>query len=114
MLWQGNRHELTAQQLQQIRAQGPAAVVDMNLAREDAAKLHQAGVKRLGTDESAFISVLALRNMYQLQATFDEYQKVSAVQLSPHCFIFVFAVYLLVLYIISDQSLVMFSYRHSV
>lgn len=70
----------------------------MNLAREDAAKLHQAGVKRLGTDESAFISVLALRNMYQLQATFDEYQKVSAAQLSPHCFISVFAVYLLVLY----------------
>ena len=74
----------------------------MNLAREDAAKLHQAGVKRLGTDESAFISVLALRNMYQLQATFDEYQKVSAAQLSLHCFISVFAVYLLVLYMCSQ------------
>ena len=73
-------------------------MVDLNLAREDAAKLHQAGVKRLGTDESAFISVLALRNMYQLQATFDEYQKVSGARLSPHCFIFVFAMYLLVLY----------------
>ncbi|XP_076459510.1 annexin-B12-like isoform X2 [Babylonia areolata] len=74
---QGNRQELTPQQLQQIRTQGPAAVVDVNLAREDAAKLHQAGVKRLGTDESAFIMVLALRNMYQLQATFEEYQKLA-------------------------------------
>jgi hypothetical protein len=59
-----------------VRSQGPAAVVDLNLAKEDANKLHQAGVKKLGTDESAFITVLALRHMYQLQATFDEYQKV--------------------------------------
>lgn len=73
----GNRQELTPQQLQQARAQGPMSVVDVALAREDAAKLHQAGVKKLGTDESAFIMVLALRHMYQLQATFEEYQKLS-------------------------------------
>nr|KAG5697878.1 hypothetical protein BaRGS_017135 [Batillaria attramentaria] len=74
---EGNRQELTPEQLQLIRTQGPAAVVDVNLARQDAQKLQQAGVKRLGTDESAFITVLALRHMYQLQATFDEYQKLT-------------------------------------
>lgn len=74
---QGNRQELTLQQIQMIRAQGPSAAVDINLARQDAQKLQEAGVKKLGTDESAFITVLALRHMYQLQATFDEYQKLT-------------------------------------
>ena len=53
------------------------AVVDRNLAREDAQKLFQAGEKKLGTDESMFLQVLAVRHEYQLRATFEEYVKVS-------------------------------------
>ncbi|XP_025085605.1 annexin A7-like [Pomacea canaliculata] len=74
---QGNRQELTPEQLSQVRSQGASAVVNAELARQDAQKLQEAGIKHLGTDESTFISVLALRHMYQLQATFSEYQKLT-------------------------------------
>lgn len=73
---QANRTELTDSQRQTLMQRGPEAVVDRALAQQDAQKLYQAGVKKLGTDESAFLAVLAIRHEYQMRATFDEYQKV--------------------------------------
>ena len=73
---QGNRNELTPEQLQKAATQGVESVIDRNLAREEAQKLYQAGAKRIGTDESAFLQVMALRHYYQRRATFEEYHKV--------------------------------------
>lgn len=39
--------------------------------------MRQAGVQRLGTDESKFIQILASLNYAQLRLTFDEYLKVA-------------------------------------
>ena len=74
---QANRTELTPEQWQKLQFEGVEAVIDRNLAREDAQKLFQAGEKKLGTDESAFLSILAIRHYFQLRATFEEYVKVS-------------------------------------
>ncbi len=57
-------------------AQGPACVVDVDLARKDAQELHRAGEAKLGTDESTFNRIFAIRHIYQLRATFEEYHKV--------------------------------------
>lgn len=73
---QANRTELTPDQWQRLQSQGVEAVIDRNLAKEDAQKLFQAGEKKLGTDESAFLSILAVRHHFQLRATFEEYVKV--------------------------------------
>lgn len=73
---QGNRTEYTPEQLQRAATEGVESVIDRNLAREDAHKLYQAGVKKIGTDESAFLQVMAVRHYYQLRATFEEYHKV--------------------------------------
>jgi len=73
---QANRTELTPEQWQKLQFEGVEAVIDRNLAREDAQKLFQAGEKKLGTDESAFLSILAIRHYFQLRATFEEYVKV--------------------------------------
>ncbi|XP_044003303.1 annexin B9-like [Aphidius gifuensis] len=48
---------------------------DMNAARSDATRLYNAGVGRLGTDESEFNSILAQRNVHQLRLIFQEYSK---------------------------------------
>jgi len=74
---------LTYDQLQRAAQQGWEAVVDRNLANTDAQKMYAAGAKKIGTDESAFLQVMALRHYYQLRATFQEYQKVNH-QLFPH------------------------------
>ena len=37
----------------------------------------KAGEKKLGTDESVFVRVLCSRSFRQLNATFDEYSKIS-------------------------------------
>ncbi|WAQ96410.1 ANXA7-like protein [Mya arenaria] len=74
---QANRAELTPDQWARLQAQGVEAIVDRNLAREDAQRLFQAGEKKLGTDESTFLSVLAVRNHYQMRATFEEYAKIA-------------------------------------
>ena len=67
---------MTPEQWQKLQFEGVEAVIDRNLAREDAQKLFQAGEKKLGTDESAFLSILAIRHYFQLRATFEEYVKV--------------------------------------
>ncbi|XP_061416155.1 annexin A13-like isoform X2 [Lethenteron reissneri] len=59
-LVQGNRDESTD--------------VNMSLANSDAKELHEAGKGHWGTDEMAFNSVLATRNMMQLRATFKAYK----------------------------------------
>lgn len=74
---QGNRNELTPDQQQRLAYQGLEGVVDRALAQQDAQKLYQAGEKMIGTDESAFLTVMAVRNHYQLRATFQEYQKIA-------------------------------------
>ncbi|WP_395239422.1 annexin, partial [Salmonella sp. s54412] len=51
--------------------------VDMAKATKEAQELFQAGEKKWGTDESRFNVVLATRNFKQLNATFNEYVKVS-------------------------------------
>ena len=74
--FQANRAELTPDQLQRVQYEGAECVIDRNLARDDAQKLFQAGERQLGTDESAFLAVMAIRHYYQLRATFEEYVKV--------------------------------------
>ena len=78
-LFQANRAELTPQQLQRVQYEGAECVIDRNLARDDAQKLYQAGEKKLGTDESVFLQVMAVRHYYQLRATFEEYVRVMIV-----------------------------------
>lgn len=88
---QANRTELTDSQRQMLMQRGPEAVVDRALAQQDAQTLYQAGVKKFGTDESAFLSVLSIRHEYQMRATFEEYQKVNnsyrKTNLSDFCFL---------------------------
>ena len=57
---------------------GPESVVDRALAQKEAQELYKAGEKKIGTDESAFLKIMALRHFYQLRATFEEYAKVSS------------------------------------
>jgi len=72
---QANKSELSSDQLHLIRQGGHASIINMNQARQEAQELYSAGEKKLGTDEACFIKIFALRNKYQLRATFDEYQK---------------------------------------
>ncbi|XP_060076065.1 annexin A7-like [Ylistrum balloti] len=57
------------------RQEGQA--VDMNKAQQDAQRLHQAGEKRWGTDESAFNMIMASQSYEQLKAVFEAYQRLS-------------------------------------
>lgn len=63
-------------QIQRVAREGPECVIDRKLAQEEAQKLYKAGEKKIGTDESVFLQVMALRHYYQLRATFDEYARV--------------------------------------
>ncbi|CAF3031114.1 unnamed protein product [Rotaria sp. Silwood2] len=72
---QGNREELTPQQIQQARQMGIESVIDRNRARQDADDLYKAGAGKWGTDEKAFNAIFARRSYYQLRATFEEYQR---------------------------------------
>jgi len=74
---QANRTEITAPQYMQMYDSGWQSIVDHNLAKKDAQALYDAGEKKFGTDESVFLQVLALRSIYQLRATFEEYQKIA-------------------------------------
>ncbi|KAL3875772.1 hypothetical protein ACJMK2_033689 [Sinanodonta woodiana] len=74
---QGNRTELTPEQLQRMMYEGVECVIDRNLARQEAQALFQAGEKKIGTDESVFLQIMAIRHHYQLRATFEEYVKIA-------------------------------------
>lgn len=52
-------------------------VVDPNAARIDAQSLKDAGVGRVGTDESEFNRVLCLRNYAQIKLVAQEYEKLT-------------------------------------
>ncbi|KAF7998450.1 hypothetical protein HCN44_009972 [Aphidius gifuensis] len=49
---------------------------DINSAKYDAMKLHSAGISRLRTNESEFLSILAQRNVQQLNLIFQEYSRI--------------------------------------
>lgn len=51
--------------------------VDLEKAKKEAAELYKAGEKKLGTDESRFNQILALRNFGQLNVMYGEYAKLS-------------------------------------
>jgi len=51
------------------------AEVDVDLAQKEANELHEAGEGQLGTTESTFNRVLALRSFPQLRATFAAYKE---------------------------------------
>ncbi|XP_068430692.1 annexin A1-like [Clinocottus analis] len=55
--------------------------VDTNQARKDAEILFEAGENTKGTDVSAFIDILTMRNALQLAKTFQHYASVSDVSL---------------------------------
>jgi len=74
---QANRTEITVAQYMQMYDSGWQSIVDHNLAVKDAQALYNAGEKKFGTDESVFLQILALRSIYQLRATFEEYQKLA-------------------------------------
>ena len=76
MQHQASRPELSDEEYDQLYEEGPEAVVDFGQAQEDANMLYEAGEGMIGTDESAFLSIFAMRHQYQLRATFAEYEKV--------------------------------------
>nr|XP_033819381.1 annexin A3 isoform X2 [Geotrypetes seraphini] len=51
--------------------------VDGQLAKKDAQVLYDAGEKKCGTDEDAFIQILCLRSVPQLKLTFEIYKSLS-------------------------------------
>ena len=51
--------------------------VDLSKAAQQAEMLYQAGEGKLGTDEDAFVEVLANANQRQAYLIFEEYKKVS-------------------------------------
>ncbi|XP_030046410.1 LOW QUALITY PROTEIN: annexin A3 [Microcaecilia unicolor] len=51
--------------------------VDGQLAKKDAQVLYNAGEKKWGTDEDAFIQIMCLRSLPQLKLTFEEYKNIS-------------------------------------
>ncbi|CAF1076869.1 unnamed protein product [Brachionus calyciflorus] len=51
--------------------------IDQSLAKKEAQELYDAGEGKFGTDESEFIRILCTRPFPQLNATFEEYRKIS-------------------------------------
>ncbi|KAH9278638.1 Annexin A8 [Echinococcus granulosus] len=75
------RHEPTEQQLKDIANRGIDSIIDKKAAEADAQKLYDAGEKRLGTDEEAFITILCTRSPWQLIAISKAYEKISKLRL---------------------------------
>lgn len=51
--------------------------VDDQQAKKDAQSLYEAGEKKWGTDEVAFLSILCIRNQHHLKRVFEEYKTIS-------------------------------------
>ncbi|XP_032869970.1 annexin A4 [Amblyraja radiata] len=51
--------------------------VDDQQAKKDAQTLYDAGEKKWGTDEVAFLGILCIRNRHHLKRVFEEYKKIS-------------------------------------
>lgn len=54
-----------------VGARDESTNTDINRARADAQELVKAGVKKIGTDESAFMGVLCMQNHHQLRLVFE-------------------------------------------
>ncbi|XP_074649159.1 uncharacterized protein LOC141904469 [Tubulanus polymorphus] len=74
---QANRAELTPADWEKVFKSGPQSVIDRDLAQKEAQQLFEAGEQKLGTDESTFLRIMAIRHFYQLRATFEEYARIS-------------------------------------
>jgi hypothetical protein len=74
---QGNRTELSRNDIDRINLEGIDVVINRTLAVEEAQKLINAGTKQWGTDESVFLRIFLSTNPCQLKATLDEYYKLS-------------------------------------
>lgn len=74
---QGHRAEITPAQVQRLQAGGFEAAVDRQLAKQEAQELVNAGLKKVGTDESVFLRILLNRDPWQLRVTLEEYQKLA-------------------------------------
>ncbi len=51
--------------------------VDVTQAKVDAKKLMAGGIKKKGTDESVFVTILCSKSYAQLRATFSEYESLA-------------------------------------
>ncbi|VDP73407.1 unnamed protein product [Echinostoma caproni] len=76
-LLQGDRDELTEEQVEQVIQKGVRSVVDMNKVQKDIEDLYDAGTGRVGTDEGTFIRILAKRSVWHLYMVNKRYEEVS-------------------------------------
>ncbi|KAJ8318113.1 hypothetical protein KUTeg_003204 [Tegillarca granosa] len=74
---QGNRAEISPEEIAQLDDAGIPICVDYDLAYNEAQEIFNAGEGRLGTDESVFLKILALRHQFQLRQTFISYVEIS-------------------------------------
>ena len=77
--------ELTQEQHEQVMIFGCDSVVDGALAARDAAQLYSVGELKFGTDESLFLTLMTIRNIHQLRATFTAYHKVIVCVIGHTC-----------------------------
>ncbi|KER23161.1 Annexin [Opisthorchis viverrini] len=74
-LLQGKRDEVTDEQFERMKKEGVSSILDMAKVGQDVADIYDAGVGKLGTDESVFIRLLAGRSIWHLQAVSKAYEK---------------------------------------
>jgi hypothetical protein len=73
----GNRVELTATDMETIKAQGYESIINKALATQEAQSLIDEGVKKWSTKESVFFRLITERHAAQLRATVDEYKRLA-------------------------------------
>ncbi|TGZ72236.1 hypothetical protein CRM22_002206 [Opisthorchis felineus] len=74
-LLQGQRDEVTDEQFERMKREGVSSILDMAKVDQDVADIYDAGVGKLGTDESVFIRLLSGRSIWHLQAVSKAYEK---------------------------------------
>lgn len=74
-LLQGQREEITEEQMKMVLEKGIKSVVNMSQVQADIEALYDAGTGQIGTDESTFIRILANRSVWHLQAVSMRYEE---------------------------------------